>query len=64
MWWPSDPCVCMYRDDFISQPLLIARMQEERPPLAVARIDHDFAVAADGSHRLSKIHIYLVQDLD
>lgn len=54
----------MYRDDFISQPSLIARMQEERPPLAVARIDHDFAVAADGSHRLSKIHIYLVQDLD
>lgn len=52
-------CVCIYGDDFISQPSSIARMQEERPSLVV-RVSISLSwsmVNAITVYLLSKIYI-------
>lgn len=66
MVWPSDRVYARTETILFRNPSLIAGMQGERPSLALrVCIDHDFAVAADGSHRSSKIYIkytYVVQE--
>jgi len=51
VWWPSDR---VYGNDFILQPLLIARMQDERFFLAMRLSRHDFVAAMITRLKLNK----------